>query len=54
MFWILLLLWAFDVITFWKALGFWFLWILFHVVCYSLFGAVLFNTFAGLFAGFLG
>ena len=54
MFWILLFLWVFDVITLWKALGIWFLWIMLHIVWYCVFGAVFFNTFAGLFAGVLG
>jgi len=54
MFWILLILWIFDVITFWKALGIWVLWLLVNTILYSLSGALLYSAIVTFFAGFLG
>ena len=54
MFWILLVLWVFDVITFWKAVGIWLIWILANVILYGISGALLYNAFAGLFTGCVG
>ena len=54
MFWILLVLWVFDVITFWKALAIWITWILVNAIIYGFSGALLYSAFAGLFAGCIG
>ena len=54
MLWILLLLWMFDVITFWKAVGFWFAWLLVNAILYGISGALLYSAFAGLFTSCLG
>lgn len=50
MFWILLLLWMFDIITFRKAIGIWILWILSFAVLYFVTGTVVYSFFAGLFS----
>ena len=54
MFWILLVLWVFDVITFWKAVGIWLIWILVNAILYSISGALLYSAFAGLFVSCVG
>ena|GEM_PF-4567809 len=43
MFFFLLLLWMFDVISFWKVIGYWFCWVAINVVAYILVGAVYYS-----------
>ena len=54
MFWILLVLWALDIITFCKAACIWLLWILVNIILYGISGALLYSAFAGLFTSCLG
>ena len=54
MFWILLVLWALDIITFWKGVVIWLLWVLVNVILYGISGALLYSAFVGLFISCLG
>ena len=51
MFFLLLLFWLFNVITFKQVVGYWLAWIVVNVVCYALGITVLWAAFVSVFGG---